>query len=243
MKKKDFYFGVVLILFFLPFFISDTVFEQFMVLTKTHAYIMSFIKFAVLATLGEVIGLRIRTGHYSRKGFGLLPRALVWGFLGITIKIAFEIFGTGAPDMLASMGISFPPEYATPSAILKQSIFESLSWLHLLSAFAVATTMNIFFAPFFMTIHKISDEHINETGGTLKGFFTPFRFGYHMENLNWGVMYNFVFKRTIPIFWIPAQTITFILPPQYRILFAAFLGIILGVFMAIASHKSAEKKA
>jgi hypothetical protein len=37
---------------------------------------MSFIKFSILATLGEVIGLRIKTGNYHQKGFGLIPRAI-----------------------------------------------------------------------------------------------------------------------------------------------------------------------
>ena len=31
--------------------------------------------------MGELLGLRISSGHYFRKGFGVLPRAVVWGFL------------------------------------------------------------------------------------------------------------------------------------------------------------------
>ena len=49
---------------------------------------------------------------------------------------------------------------------------------------------------------------------------------------------EFCFQKTIPFFWIPAHTITFILPQDYRVLFAAVLGIALGVLLAIASLKS-----
>ena len=48
-----------------------------------------------------------------------------------------------------------------------------------------------------------------------------------------------ILKWTIPLFWIPAQTITFLLPEDYRVLFAAFLSIVLGVLLAIAALKSA----
>ena len=64
---------------------------------------MSFIKFAVLATLGECIALRITTGDYNRPGFGILPKAVVWGFLGIGIKIAFTIYGAGTVKLLSGM--------------------------------------------------------------------------------------------------------------------------------------------
>ena len=56
--------------------------------------IMSFVKFALLSTLGEVIGLRISTGVYYKKGFGITPRAFVWGILGMGINLAFIVFST-----------------------------------------------------------------------------------------------------------------------------------------------------
>jgi hypothetical protein len=47
-------------------------------------------------------------------------------------------------------------------------------------------------------------------------------------------MWGFVFKKTIPFFWIPAHTITFLLPPDVQVLFAALLGIALGTILAVA---------
>ena len=77
MKRPDFIFLFVVALFFLPFFTSEKVYQFYINYNHEHGYIMAFIKFAVLATLGEVIGLRIKTGQYNQPGFGILPRAIV----------------------------------------------------------------------------------------------------------------------------------------------------------------------
>ncbi|MDX2432206.1 MAG: Mpv17/PMP22 family protein, partial [Bacteroides sp.] len=115
------------------------------------------------------------------------------------------------------------------------------SWKKVFVAFSIGTTLNLFYAPVMMTFHKITDTHIIETGGTLRGFFSPIPFARILKEMNWDVQWNFVFKKTIVFFWIPAQTITFLLPEQYRVLFAAFLGIILGVLLAIAALMEREK--
>ena len=58
-----------------------------------------------------------------------------------------------------------------------------------------------------------------------------------MQEMNWKVQWEFVFKRTIPLFWYPAHTITFLLPAEMRVLFAALLGVMLGVILAVAARK------
>ncbi len=228
MKKKDIIFILVVIVFFSPFFLCDFVFDAYINFNKTHGLIMSFIKFAVLASLGESIGLRIKEGVFNKKGFGLLPRVIVWGFIGVTIKLSFVIFATGTPAFLEYVGIK--------GAIASMS--GPLTFTRVITAFSISVAMNMIFAPIFMTFHKITDTHIINNGGTLKGFFTPIKFGEIIKNLDWGVQWNFVFKKTIPFFWIPAHTITFLMPPEYRILFAAILGIVLGVLLAVASSMS-----
>ena len=91
-KKIDIIFFAGVVLLFLPFVISKEVFDFYIQFNKDHELITAFIKFAILATIGDVIGLRIKTGNYLRKGFGIIPRMIVWGFLGVTIKIAFVLF-------------------------------------------------------------------------------------------------------------------------------------------------------
>lgn len=231
MKKKDLFFILGFIAFFIPFFVSSDVFNFYESFNKEHGMITSFIKFALLATVGEVIGLRMRTGNYSTPTFGILPRAIVWGFLGLTIKMAFVIFAVGTPAFLQYLGVNGAVE------IFKTAGFSSTK---LLIAFSISAAMNLIYAPVMMTLHKITDMHITSNGGTLKGFFTKIMFKDHFVNMDWSIQWNFVFKKTIPFFWIPAHTFTFMLPPDYQVLFAAALGIALGVILSIASLKSAK---
>lgn len=193
---------------------------------------MSFIKFGILATTGEIIGLRIRTGGYHIKNFGIVPRAIVWGLLGLAINMAFIIFATGTPAFMEYMGLS--------GAV---SAFKSTNFsaLHLFTAFCTSAAMNLIFAPVMMTIHKVTDEHITRTEGSFLKFLKPIKVRSIFNSINWDVMWSFVFKKTIPLFWIPAHTITFMLPSNYRVLMAAFLGIALGVILAVASIKGKEK--
>jgi len=230
MKKSDFFIFGCLLLILLPFFLFPPIFHGYEKLNTAHPYLMSFVKFAILATFGESLGLRIRTGKYWQPGFGLIPRALVWGFLGITIKIAFVIFGEGSPLMLKTMGILFPT--SDPGDILRQPGF---SWIKLWAALSVGTMMNLFFAPVFMVFHRISDTHIQNTGGTLRGFFSPVPVGQIIRDTDWVNFWDFVIKKTIPLFWIPAQTLNFMLPEDFRVLVAALYSIILGILLSIAS--------
>lgn len=227
MKKSDLFVIGGSILFFLPFFLSSTIYGYYNTFNAEHGMVMSFVKFAILATFGEAIGLRIRTGKYNQKGFGLIPRAIVWGFLGLTIKLAFVIFGAGTPAFLKYLGLA-----DATSAIQATE----LTPLKVLVAFSISAAMNIIYAPIMMTLHKITDAHIVNNGGTISGLFKPIKFGEIFTNLNWNVQWNFVFKKTIPFFWIPAHTITFLLPADFQVLFAAILGIVLGVLLAIASN-------
>ncbi len=98
--------------------------------------------------------------------------------------------------------------------------------------------MNLIFSPFLMVIHKISDLHIMENSGSLSACLSsPLNFGKRLVNLDWNLMWSFLFKKTIPLFWVPAHTITFMLAPEYRVLFAAMHGVMLGVLMSLATKK------
>lgn len=228
MKNKDFLFAGFIILIFLPFFLFPDVTEGYKRINSDYGMLMSFFKFAILATLGEVLGLRIRTGFYNQKGFGILPRAIVWGFLGMTVKTAFVIFGAGAPVFLEYMGLE------NAGGIIQGE----LSAPKILVSFTISASLNLFYAPVLMTFHKITDIHITRNGGTLKGLFTPIRFGEIFPSIDWKQQWDFIFKKTIPLFWIPMQTINFLCPPEFQILIAALLGIVLGVLLALASGKS-----
>jgi hypothetical protein len=224
MKKNDFL--VILIVFAVlsPFFLFKSVYDAYNHLNSSHGILMSFLKFAILATFGESIALRIKSGVYNEKGFGLIPRAIVWGFLGITIKMAMVVFATGTPAFLKYLGFQNPEIH--PGNLGIQSIFV---------AFSISTAMNLIYAPVMMTFHKITDIHILTNGGTIKGLLKPIPFGLIFKQIDWDRQWNFVFKKTIPFFWIPAHTITFLLPIDFQVLFAALLGVALGVILSFSS--------
>lgn len=228
MQKKDVLFTVCIILFLLPFFVCDPVYTFYNTFNISHGMAMSFLKFGILSTLGEMIGLRICAGVYYRKGFGILPRMIVWGILGMGINMAMIVFSNGTPVFLEYLGLK--------GAV--GAMYEPLSWEKVLVAFSISVCMNTIFAPVFMTLHKITDTHIISNGGTLRGFFRPIKMGEIIKNLNWGVQWNFVFKKTIPFFWYPAHTVTFLLPGNVRVLFAALLGVVLGVLLAVAARSN-----
>lgn len=203
--------------------------EGFNWATAHHPYIMAFFKFAILATLGEMLALRIRKGVYNEPGFGIVPRMMVWGFLGMCIAMAMVIFKTGVPTFLESVGGC---ERGSLTAVFNDTHF---TWGKLGIAFAVSVLMNSIFAPVMMTFHKCTDIHILENGGTVRGLLRPM----HMRDIfankvNWDAQWNIVIKKTIPLFWFPAHTITFILPANLQVLFAALLGVALGLILALA---------
>jgi len=227
MKLKDLVFAGIFAVIFVPFFIFPEAFEWFKSMTKEQGLLMSALKFGILATLGECLGLRIKTGNYYHKGFGILPRALVWGFLGLFIFVAFAVFKTGVSTMLEKV---FGLEGSIASL---QGEFSSVK---LITSFFISFFLNIIFAPVMMTFHKITDTHIDRNGGKLSCFAKCIPMGQIMTDINWKVQWGFVFKKTIPFFWIPAHTITFILPGEFQVLFAALLGVVLGVILAVASQ-------
>lgn len=228
MKKQDYFFIAFVLCLFLPFILFKPLTELFFSLTAQHGMWMSFFKFGILATMGEMIGLRIAKGCYNAPDFGLIPRAFVWGVLGVCINAAMIIFSKGTPYLM---------EYCGMQDAVAMFNAPQFTLTKLFVAFCISVAMNSIFAPIFMTFHKVTDTHIIQYKGHLAALYTPIPVGAILTNLNWNVQWNFVFKRTIPLFWYPAHTITFILPPSYRVLFAALLGVALGLILAIAARK------
>ena len=226
MKKSDKITLIVIAVVILGFAFIPGTWDWFIKATTKHGLLMSFFKFAILGTFGEMLSLRIKEGVYYKQGFGLLPKMLVWGVLGVVIASAMTIFKTGTVVLLEK---GFHIKKAA------WWFMGDLSWGKFFVALCISVLMNTLFAPVFMTFHKITDIHIAETGGTLKGFFSkPLEIQKTMaEKINWNIQYGFVFKKTIPLFWYPAHTITFLLPGTLQVLFAAALGVALGVILSI----------
>jgi hypothetical protein len=224
MKKKDIIWIVVIVLLTLVVVIksSRVVFEQF---TSDYPYLMGFIKTAILASMGELLVNRIKNGSYfSEKGIVL--KFFVWGFLGMIFVLIFKVFASGV--------ISAQQSGLLP--LIETSFLSSL-----LTALLISTIMNIFFAPTFMLLHRVTDGYIFLSEGNLIKM-RHVKLNDVIERINFKTFISFVVLKTIPLFWIPAHTITFMLPENYRVLMAAYLSIALGIILTVSKSIDMKKQ-
>ena len=94
--------------------------------------------------------------------------------------------------------------------------------------------MNLIFAPTFMMFHRITDTYILLAKGNIMKI-RHIKFSDVINDIDFHFFFSFAILKTIPFFWIPAHTITFILPSTYRVLMASYLSIALGILLSV--HK------
>lgn len=217
MKKGDLIWGLIL-LAFVSFIILPGTHQIFMDFTSTHPYIGGFIKFSILATLGEMLAGRIIHGDY-KKPHGFWERFIVWGLIGMLITLMFQIFSSGVSSAMEK-GL-LPGEGS-----------------RFLFAIYTSTIMNMTFGPTFMAFHRYTDTLLDLRGENKK---MPSS-SEVLTAIDWKGFVSFVVFKTIPLFWLPAHTITFMLDPQYRVLLAAALSLALGVILAFAKTKGSDNK-
>ncbi|HML38180.1 MAG TPA: hypothetical protein PKA19_12275 [Bacillota bacterium] len=224
MKKGDFIWGAVLVCVVI-FLATPQTHRLFLTASAGHPYGMAFLKFGVLASMGELLAIRVVSGDW-RKPKGFLWRALIWGVLGMAISLMFVVFDAGVHG---AMEKGYLPSVGG-AGILSA----------LVTAFLISATMNLVFAPAFMGLHRITDTWIEMGNGNLSEMKRQ-RFSDVLEAADMNGFVSFVVCRTIPLFWIPAHTITFLLAPEYRVLAAALLSICLGVILGFSKRKGQKK--
>ncbi len=188
--------------------------QVFIQLTSRYPYGMGFIKFAVLATMGEMLALRLAHRSWQRP-IGMVFKIIVWGLIGVLITFMFTFYAAGISAMFDQGLISIQND--TLSSILQ--------------AFLISLVMNLTFGIVFMGLHRMSDTYIelrvDRKRPSLKEL---------IKIIDWDGFISFVVFKTIPLFWIPAHTITFLLPPLYRVVVAAYLSIVLGVILVYSNR-------
>ncbi len=209
--KKD-YLISLLVFFITCLLIFIVTRDFFLTFANNYKIIGGFIKFFVLATIGDLIGLRIKSGKWIKPNY-LLAKAIIWGFIGMVIVLMFGIFAQGVSYLQAENILPFEGN---------------------LFAFALFTSilMNVTFAPTMMAFHRITDTYLN-----LKARNQKVTFKEVVNDVKWDQFFSFIILKTIPFFWIPAHTITFLLPSEYRVIFAAVLGIFLGIILGLFKNK------
>lgn len=187
--------------------------DRFVALTRSHPYVMGMIKIGLLGTMGELLGGRIVSGRWNLRGVRLWQRALVWAFLGIVFTAVFPLFSYGV------------------EGLIKQGLIPGAGSA-LLAAFWKSFFMNVIFAFPMMVFHRFTDTLIGK--GAL---FSRWSAAGTFASIDWKNMFSIVAASCV-WFWIPAQTVTFLLPSEFRIMSAAFLAIVLGFILGMAKRLS-----
>lgn len=225
MKKGDFLFLSIflLIVAILVIPLTRAGFEQW---TEDYPYLMGFLKTSVLATMGELLASRISTGRYFNR-IGIAWRWFAWGCLGFAFVLMFKVFAAG---VAGAIDTGLLPDLG--SGGFGTSLYR---------AFMTSLIMNLIFAPTFMILHRVTDTYIDLGKGHFSQMIkTPF--GQVIQTIDWKRFFGFVVLVTIPFFWVPAHTITFLLPENYRVLMAGFLSIALGLILTLSSIQKGGQK-
>ncbi|MEL7567774.1 MAG: hypothetical protein AAGU27_23250 [Dehalobacterium sp.] len=218
MRKGDFLW-IALILGVVAFLYFPATNKVFVATTAAHPFMMAFIKYFILATMGELLGRRIIFGKWSRP-VGLLARMAVWGLIGMAIMFMFDIFAIGV------------------KGILDKGLLPG-NGINLWTALLTSSVSVYGFGPAFMLFHRFTDTYIDVRFG-------PEKRSASLKELialiDWDNLVSFVYMKTLPYFWIGANTITFLMPGEYRIICAAFMSIFLGLILSTASKLKARAK-
>lgn len=190
---------------------SRGVFED---LSNAHPYLMGFVKFALLATAGELIAIKMASGKFAKPAY-LIARIVIWGLIGVWITYMMKMFFIGSGAMMTA-GL-------LPGGKLEDGCF----WKTLIRAFATSATMNLTFGPTFMAVHKCSDTYLALRAQNGRGV----KLTEVIDAVDWKRFVTFTLFKTVPIFWIPAHTVTFLLPPAYQVMLAALLSVALGIIL------------
>jgi hypothetical protein len=189
--------------------------ELFVAATRAHPYLMGMAKFALLGTMGELLSWKVVSGKWRLSGVRLWQRALVWALIGVMLTLAFPLFSAGVDGMLA--------QGLLPG--------RGVVWL---TAFWKSFFLQAMFAFPFMTFHRITDTLIGK--GKL---FSRWPLIETYRGIDWDNMFKIV-GWSIIWFWLPVHTLNFMLPPEFRVMVAALLAIVLGLILGLAKQKAAK---
>lgn len=207
-KKNTLFFFLFSLLVGLSLYLFSR--DSFLGFASDNKLIAGFIKFFVLATLGDLLSSYLKNKTVKLPTYFLL-RALIWGLIGVTITLMFPVYSTGVSYLFDEGLLPFKNAFMIA---LFTSIF-----------------MNATFGPMMMLGHFTSDGYLDAKS---KGI----SFSKTIHTLDYVSFMRRTFFKVIPLFWIPAHTITFLLPREYQVLFAATLGIALGFILGVTKRMS-----
>ena len=199
--------------------------EAFVSLTVRHGVLMGFVNFAVLSTMGELLSLRIQFGRWIRPA-AFPVKVLLWGLFGMAVSVVFGFCSIGAGGAMAAGLLPGPAG----------GFFKTL-----LEAFYTSFFVNAVAGPALQGAQRLLDTLVDRLACRRK----PAGILAAVEAVDWVDFIKFAVLKTIPFFWVPVNTLVFLMPPEYRVVVAAYLSIFLGAFLACvnkAGHSGGDGK-
>lgn len=184
---------------------------------KEFPYLGGFIQFMIFASSGEILSTRILYGKWEVNKCAI-SKAIMWGVGGLFVTIAFKVVSGGVE---LAMKEEMLPFYGS----------------HLAKAFFISCSVNLFFAPIHSAAMRIFSNYFEE-----KYLYNRKMTVYEsVTSVEWGEFVEFSFFKTIPFFWIPVNTLIFLLPEYLRVAFAAMLSLVFGMLMTLLKHNEKMK--
>ncbi len=166
---------------------------------KQYPILSAMIQFAVLGTVGELLGSAIRKGKFSLFSLKItLGKMLIWAILAVMIKYAFVGFTGFVHELVAHQML---PDLFLP--------------------FFISAFMNGLFGPIMILTHRALDNFLE-------------------RKRNWKGIKGAIL--TLLWFWIPAHTVTFMLPSLWQITLAACWSVILGLILGFFNREKPQVK-
>lgn len=219
MKKGDLIWAGMLF-FWISILVIPTSREHFIEITELHPYMAGFVKYSILATMGDLLAMRIVNKQWTVPK-SIFAKSVIWGIIGIMVTLVFVVYMEGTVAAQKAGRLPFQ------GVIFARALFGS-------------AIMNVTFGPIMMTFHRFTDMFIDLKNEDKKRKVT---LSDLVEKNDWHSLVEFAWMKTCIFFWIPVHTLVFLMPPQYRVVASAFLSIVMGLMLAyIKMGKNQNKK-
>lgn len=184
---------------------------------KRFPYMGGFVQFLIFATSGEILSSRILYGNWEVNKCTLY-KAITWGISGMFVAAAFFIV-SGGVELAMKEGML--PFYGNRPA----------------QAFFTSSSVNLFFGSVHSAAIRILGNYFEE-----KYLHNKRMTAYEaVTSVEWGEFVEFTFFRTLPFFWIPINTLVFLLPANLQVSFAAMLSFAFGMLMALLKLRERKR--
>lgn len=181
--------------------------ELYMSFVQENVILSAIIHFAILGTFGEILSQWVVNKSFKYP-FGV--------FMTIKKMVIWAVLGVAIKA--AFIGFAGTPggNDGFVNALIAQKFLPDVSKSPFWFAFLVSAMMNLQFGPFMILIHRVLDNlaaGVSNWKGINKGFYC----------LLW--------------FWIPAHTVTFLMPNDLRVLMASIWSVALGLLLGFFNRK------